>query len=72
MWFGCEETPERSKVMRTSIVAVGASGDLFFMGLDRFGAKAEERSFVMLVLSHSIVMESGNSLMLTCVSKHVA
>jgi hypothetical protein len=72
MWFGWEETPELSKVMRTSIVAVGASTDFFFMGLDRFGANAEERRVVILVLSHSIVIESGNSLVLTCVNDGVA
>jgi hypothetical protein len=62
MWLGCEEIPERSKVISTSIVAVGASMDLFFMGFDRFGANADERSVEILVLSHSVVMLSGNSL----------
>lgn len=48
--------------MRTSIVAVGASMDLFFIGLARFGAKAEQRRFVIFCLSHVVVIESGNSL----------
>lgn len=62
MWFGCEETPVESKVMRTSIVAVGASTDLPFMGFVRLGAKAEERRVAILVLSQGVVMLSGNSL----------
>lgn len=52
----------RSKVMRTSIVAVGASTDFPFIGFVRFGAKAEERRVAIFVLSHGVVMLSGNSL----------
>ena len=35
--------PDLSNVISTSIVAVGASLPLHVMGLERFGAKAEER-----------------------------
>jgi len=62
IWFGCEETPNLSKVIRTSIVAVGASTDLFFIGFLRFGAKASERRVAILCLSHTVVMLSGKSL----------
>lgn len=51
-----------SKVMSTSIVAVGASTDFLLMGLERLGAKAEERRVAILVLSQGWVMLSGNSL----------
>lgn len=59
MWFGWDEIPRASKVMRTSIVAVGWSEDFFVMGFERFGAKAEERSDAIFTLSHAVVMESG-------------
>jgi len=62
MWFGCEETPDASKVIRTSIVAVGASADLFFIGFERFGAKAEERRVAIFCLSQAVVILSGKSL----------
>jgi len=62
MWLGCEETPDLSNVMRTSIVAVGASTDLFFMGFARLGAKNWERRVATFCLSHVVVMLSGNSL----------
>ena len=65
MWFGCEETPFLSKVMRTSIVAVGASADFFVMGLERLGAKAEERRSEIFSLSQVVVMLSGK-----CLPKH--
>lgn len=54
--------PNLSNVMRTSIVAVGASRDLFVIGLVRLGAKAEERRVAIFVLSHVVVMLSLNSL----------
>ena len=63
MWFGCDETPVLSKVMRTSIVAVGASADFFVMGLERLGAKKEERRLEIFCLSHVVVMLSGKSLL---------
>jgi len=62
MWFGCEEIPDWSKVMSTSIVAVGASGPFDVMGFERFGAKAEQRRFAILTLSQVDVMLSGKSL----------
>ena len=63
MWLGCEETPVLSKVMSTSIVAVGASADFFVMGLERLGANAEERRLEIFCLSHVVVMLSGKSLL---------
>ena len=32
IWFGCEDTPRESKVISTSMVAVGALGDLDLSG----------------------------------------
>lgn len=63
MWFGCEEMPVTSKVMRTSIVAVGACEFLdFASGCVRLGAKAEERRVEIFCLSQVVVMLSGKSL----------
>lgn len=62
MWFGWEEMPVLSNVIRTSIVATGAS--LFFgvVGFASLGAKAEERSLAIFSLSQAVVMLSGKSL----------
>ena len=60
--MGWEETPDLSKVIRTSIVAVGASLPLDFIGFERFGANAEERRPAILVLFHVAVILSGKSL----------
>lgn len=62
MWFGCDETPDLSKVIRTSIVAVGASTPFDFMGLARLGANAALRSEAILTLSQVVVMLSWKSL----------
>lgn len=43
-------------------MAVGASADLFFIGFERFGAKAEERRVAIFCLSQAVVMLSGKSL----------
>lgn len=51
-----------SKVMRTSIVAVGASADFFVMGLERLGANAEDKRLEIFCLSQTVVMLSGKSL----------
>jgi hypothetical protein len=48
--------------MSTSIVAVGASTDLFFIGFARFGAKASESREAMACLSQTAVMLSGKCL----------
>jgi hypothetical protein len=62
MWFGCDETPDSSKVIRTSIVAVGASAPFDFIGLVRLGAKAALRRAAILALSQVVVMLSWKSL----------
>lgn len=65
MWFGWEEMPEESKVMRTSIVAVGEDVDVDLdpdWVLLREGAKAEERREEILEEDQVVVMESGKSL----------
>lgn len=49
-------------MISTSIVAVGAVLDLVFMGMERFGAKAEERREEIFAASQVLVMLSGNSL----------
>ena len=62
MWFGWEDTPDLSKVMRTSIVAVGASFNFDFMSFERFCAKALERSEAIFWVDQVVVMLSGKSL----------
>lgn len=62
MWFGWDETPDLSKVMSTSMVAVGTSFDFDFMGFVSFGAKAEERREAIFWLDQAVVMLSGKSL----------
>jgi len=57
--------PEESKVMRTSIVAVGEDVDVDLdpdWVLLREGAKAEERREEILEEDQVVVMESGKSL----------
>ena len=49
-------------------MAVGASADLFFIGFERFGAKAEERRVAIFCLSQAVVMLSGKSL---CNIEHI-
>ncbi len=63
MWLGCDEIPFASKVIRTSIVAVGASVDFELGGLARSRANAEDRRLAMFSFGHVLVMLSGNSLM---------
>jgi len=58
--------------MRTSIVAVGASTDLFFMGFARFGAKASERRDAMACLSQVVVMLSGKCLYSSAPIPHIS
>lgn len=62
IWFGCDETPDWSKVRRTSIVAVGASAPFDFIGLVRLGANAALRREAILVLSQVVAMLSSKSL----------
>ena len=54
--------PAWSKVMRTSIVAVGFRLPFVFIGFVTFGAKADDRSVAILILSHVVVIESWKSL----------
>lgn len=60
--MGCEEIPFTSKVIRTSIVAVGASVDFDVKGFDSSGANAEQRRAMILSLDQVVVMLSGKSL----------
>jgi hypothetical protein len=62
IWFGWLEMPDLSKVMRTSMVAVGCWLPFVFIGFVRFGAKAEDRRAAIFVLSHVLVIESGKFL----------
>jgi len=54
--------PAPSKVMRTSIVAVGCEEFLGEAGFCKAGAKASERREDIFEGDHSVVMESGKSL----------
>lgn len=60
--MGCEEIPLASKVMRTSIVAVGGSADFDVKGFDSSGANAEQRRAMILSFDQVVVMLSGKSL----------
>ena len=62
IWFGCDEIPFASKVMRTSIVAVGASVVFDLGDLARSRANAEDKRLEILSFGHVVVMLSGNSL----------
>ena len=62
IWFGCDEIPFASKVMRTSIVAIGASVEFDLGDLARSRANAEDRRLEIFSFGHVVVILSGNSL----------
>ena len=61
MWFGWDDIPRASNVIKVSIVEVGSSDDeLFFEEEFEPGLKAEDRIWATWSAGQAVVMLSGN------------
>ena len=60
MWFGWDDIPRASNVIRVSIVEVGSSSEEFLFIELAAGLKAEDKMWAILSAGHVVVMLSGN------------
>ncbi len=60
MWFGWEDTPRASNVIKVSIVEVGSCDDELFVEVLEAGLKAEDSNWATWSAGQVVVMLSGN------------
>ena len=60
MWFGCDDIPRASNVIRVSMVEVGSSREVILFVELAAGLKAEDKMWAILSAGQVVVMLSGN------------